>query len=214
LDALYIDPLAAHAGPGVNINLYQDVRAKMTGPLAALGEETGVATLLTRYQNKQLGVRAMYRGGGSLGIIGGARFGLALGRDPEAPERIVIAPVKCNIGPLPPALAFFLDPVEGSDHARVRWDDTPCALTADDILGDAPKELAKAKTDADRWLVAALSTGPVQVEDLERLAAEAGHSWRTLQRSKDRLGVQSCLRGFGRNSKWFWLHQGQEFTPP
>jgi hypothetical protein len=210
---LHIDPLAAHAGASVNLYIDQDVRAKIMGPLAAVGEETGVSIILTRHPNKQVGAAALYRGGGSLGIIGAARFGLAFGRDPEDQDRLVIAPVKCNIGPMPPSLAFRLQGQAGSDHAMVKWDREPCYLTADEILLAPPNQSAKLNTATEQWLLVRLVAGPRLVTELEAEAEKADHAWRTVQRAKRALQVSSQRVGFGKESAVYWLLPGQELPP-
>lgn len=210
---LYIDPLAAHAGAGVNLYSDQDVRAKIMGPLAPVGEETGVSIWLTRHPNKQVGAAAMYRGGGSLGIIGAALFGLALGRDPQDIDRIVMAPIKCNIGPMPPSLAFRLEGMPGSDHAKVKWDREPCYLTADDILLAPPNQSAKANTETELWLLTKLGPGPRLVGELEAEAEAEHHGWRTANRAKKTLQVRSERVGFSKGSLVYWLPPGQELPP-
>jgi len=50
-------------------------------PLTALGAELGVAVLVVRHLNKSGGSNALYRGGGSIGIIGAARVGAVIAQD-------------------------------------------------------------------------------------------------------------------------------------
>lgn len=183
------------------------------GPLAPVGEETGVSIWLTRHPNKQVGAAAMYRGGGSLGIIGAALFGLALGRDPQDIDRIVMAPIKCNIGPMPPSLAFRLEGMPGSDHAKVKWDREPCYLTADDILLAPPNQSAKANTETELWLLTKLGPGPRLVGELEAEAEAEHHGWRTANRAKKTLQVRSERVGFSKGSLVYWLPPGQELPP-
>ena len=211
---LYIDPLAAHAGPGVKLNDDQDVRAQIMGPLAGIGEETGVGIVITRHPNKMVGASAMYRGGGSLGIIGAARFGLVFGRDPEDSDLQVLAPVKVNIGHMPPSLAYRLVGGERSDHARVEWEPGLCTLTADDIMDSAPKEMAKAKSSGERWLVAQLAPGPQKVSDLKTSATQASVGWRSVERAKANIGIEDQRVGFGKDSAVWWKLPGQTIPEP
>jgi hypothetical protein len=207
---LYIDPLAAHAGPSVRLNTDQDVRAKVMGPLAVIGEETGVSCILTRHLNKQPGDNPLYRGGGSIGIIGAARFGLLAGRHPEDPAVIVLAPTKHNIGPPPPSLAYRLIGDPSGDHASVVWEEGTCSLTARDLLAAPPPEAAKEATAAGRWLIVQLATGAKAVEALQEAAEKAGHGWRSVERAKKELAVERQRVGFGPGSVVFWLLPGQE----
>jgi hypothetical protein len=180
------------------------------GPLATVAEETGCAIILTRHPNKQIGAPAMYRGGGSLGIIGAARFGLTFGRDPQDPNHLVIAPVKCNIGPLPPSLGYRLEGELGRDHARVRWDSEPCDLTADDILAATTSQEREAKTATEHWLLTKLANGPRLATDLEADAEKEHRGWTTVKRAKQTLQVRSERAGFGKGSAVYWLLPGQD----
>ena len=81
---LVVDPLVAFLGWKVNVSRDQDVRRALA-PLKAMAERCGVAVVLLRHLNKQLLTNALYRGGGSIGIIGGARFGLMFAYDLEDP---------------------------------------------------------------------------------------------------------------------------------
>jgi hypothetical protein len=59
--------------------------------------------VVIRHLNKTTGGPALYRGGGSIGIIGAARIALLVGRDPADEARNVLAAIKTNIGPKPSA---------------------------------------------------------------------------------------------------------------
>jgi hypothetical protein len=77
-------------------------------PLAALAARSGASVLLVRQLTKHGGRKALYRGGGSIGIIGAMRTALFLGRCPRQPDRRILAMTKSNIGPTAPALACRL----------------------------------------------------------------------------------------------------------
>ena len=63
----------------------------MLSRLAALADRTGCTVLLLRHLNKAKGGDPLYRGGGSIGIVGAARAGLLVAPDPDDPERRVLA---------------------------------------------------------------------------------------------------------------------------
>ena len=67
-----VDPLMAALSGSVNSYRDQDVRRALA-PLARLAEETNVAMVVIRHITKGQGQKAMYRGGGSIGIAGAAR---------------------------------------------------------------------------------------------------------------------------------------------
>lgn len=119
-------------GDGKRMHRDQDVRRALA-PLKALAERIGVAVILLRHLNKAAGGSALYRGGGSLGIIGSARFGLVLAADPADPERRILASTKTNVGKPPASLALRLVAVEGTDVARLAWEG-PSTHTAETLL--------------------------------------------------------------------------------
>ncbi|MGH7867418.1 MAG: AAA family ATPase, partial [Candidatus Dormibacteraceae bacterium] len=75
-------------------------------PLANLAERAGVVAVVVRHLNKASGGSPIYRGGGSIGIIGAARVGLLMAKDPQDEERRILAPVKTNLSAPPPSLAY------------------------------------------------------------------------------------------------------------
>lgn len=100
---LIVDPLMAYLPGKVDSHRDQDIRRSLA-PLASLAAETGVAVLVIRHLNKTEGKNALYRGGGSIGIIGAARSGLLVAKDPDDPdgERRILVPTKSNLAKLPP----------------------------------------------------------------------------------------------------------------
>jgi RecA-family ATPase len=106
---LVVDPLMAYLERGVNAYRDQDARRALA-PLALLADKVGVAIVVVRHLTKSGGANALYRGGGSIGIIGTARSGLLAAADPEDPagERRVLAVTKGNLAGTVPALGYRL----------------------------------------------------------------------------------------------------------
>jgi RecA-family ATPase len=106
-----LDPLMGALSAGVNAHRDQDVRRALA-PLAAMAQRTGAAIVIVRHLNKAEEKSAIYRGGGSIGIIGAARVGLLVARDPDATSpddpRRVLAVAKCNLARESRALRFSL----------------------------------------------------------------------------------------------------------
>jgi hypothetical protein len=75
-------------------------------PLAKMADDTGAAVLVVRHMNKGGGQNALYRGGGSIGIIGAARAGILAAPDPQDESRRVVAVTKSNLAEMPPALTY------------------------------------------------------------------------------------------------------------
>ena len=114
-----IDPLMAFTPGEVNSHRDQDVR-RMLAPVARMAERTGAAVVVVRHLNKGTGGNALYRGGGSIGIVGAARSGLLIAKHPEDDGRRVLASVKSNLAAPAPSLVFSLSSTD-SGAVRVDW---------------------------------------------------------------------------------------------
>jgi hypothetical protein len=93
---IVIDPLMAYLGDGVKTNDDHLVRRALE-PLAAMAAGLDAAVVAIRHLNKRVGDDAIYRGGGSIGFTGLARSVLAVGRDPDDHDRMILAPIKLNV---------------------------------------------------------------------------------------------------------------------
>ena len=155
-----------------------------------LGQRTGVAIVVVRHLNKSLGANPLYRGGGSIGIIGAARCGLLLAQDPEHPQRRILAATKGNLGPPPASLAFHLETVPGLGVARVVWEgETP--WTAEALLRATAEgqEKHSALAEARSWLRQVLADGPRPARELQAEARTMGIAVRTYHAARKAEGV-------------------------
>ena len=174
-------------------------------PLMEMLTRTRCAAILVRHLTKAQAADALYRGGGSIGIIGAARFGLLVGKDPDNEDNRIIAPTKCNIGPEPPSLRYVLEGVPGTDVARVMWDDEPSKYGANDLLEMASEDGDRTERDeAGEWLLDYLAGGPKPAVEVFREARKAGHADKTLKRAKKAVGVKSLKSAFGMGNAWAW----------
>ncbi len=199
---IVIDPLMAYLDGKVNSWRDQDVRAALT-PLSRLAERTAVAVVILRHLTKGGGGNAIYRGGGSIGIIGAARSGLLVAKSPDDPEHErILASSKSNLGPPMPALRYRI--VERDGTPRVEWLGA-CDYTAASLLSEATGDHElPARDEARALLTDVLADGPVPQRDVERAARAAGISLTTLSRAKKRLGVEAKKVGFHGASRWVW----------
>jgi hypothetical protein len=197
-----IDPIMAFLGGEVNSHRDQDCRRALH-PLAKLAEETGAAVLVVRHLNKMTGGNPLYRGGGSIGIIGAARSGLLVAKDPDNPDRRVLASTKCNLAKLPASLLFDLT-LSPEGALRVGWMGES-THTAESLLA-APRddEDRDAVQEAVGVLRTILENGPMPVADVKKDARKAGVFERTLLRAKAILGVKSRKLGFTGTGVWQW----------
>ncbi len=199
-----VDPFVAYLPGTVNSHRDQDVR-RAIAPLAALAERTGAAIVLVRHLTKSPGGPAIYRGGGSIGIVGAARSALLVAADPDDPDRRLLAPIKNNLDTLPAAFAFRIVEHPTLHVAMVTWEGAT-AHTADALLEVGPAaEESGALAEAMDVLTQILAEGPVPAEIGEAAALVAGVKESTLKRARHKLGVASHrIGGLGAGGHWEW----------
>ena len=113
------DPLMAFLSANLDAHRDHHVR-RVLAELAALAEDTGAAVVVVRHLNKAGGTNPLYRGGGSIGIVGAARSALLVAKHPEDDQRRVLASQKSNLAEAPSSLTFAL--AEATNGAvRVEW---------------------------------------------------------------------------------------------
>jgi len=195
-----IDPLMAFLGGDTNSFRDQDIRKAMH-PLKQLAERTGATVILVRHLNKATGGSAVYRGGGSIGIIGAARAALLVAKDPKDEDRRIVASIKSNLGPPAPSMAYRLAQHEPLGCAVVAWNGTT-EHTADDLLRHEHEDERTEREDAEDALRSLLSTGPRPSKDVEREMTRSGFSKATTRRAKKAAGIEAKKSGM--EGGWFW----------
>lgn len=201
-----VDPVMAFLGARLDAHKDTDVRRALHA-LSTMAELTGCVVVIVRHLNKAGGGHPLYRGGGSIGIIGAARAGLLVAPDPEDEGRRILAVTKSNLAPMPPALAYRLVTDDVLDVARVAWEGST-AHTAADLLSTATEEERGAQREAVDILRHILEGGPMAANDVKRQAKAAGVAERTLERAKKSLNVVSDRKGFGADGVWTWRLPG------
>jgi hypothetical protein len=201
-----VDVLMAYLDGGVNAHRDQDVRRALA-PLSRLADTTGATVLVLRHLNKATGGPALYRGGGSIGIVGAARVGLVTVLDPEddTETRRILAVAKNNLAAIPPARTFTLTPDPDRDVARVKWLGTDGRHVDELLAHRADPEERTERDEAVEWIVDYLTMagGRASSADAKRDGRRAGHSDRTLKRALKRAGVSVVREGFP--SVTYWL---------
>jgi hypothetical protein len=190
-----IDVLAAYLSDRVDSHKDQSVR-RLLALVAAAAERTHAAVVMIRHHNKASGMPAMYRGGGSIGIVGAARAAYAVIRDPDDCDHRLLATVKSNLAPEAPTWGYSLIDVPDLAVARVQWDDQPDQRNASELLAGAQ---TPALADAVSWLTEWRSQHPGTVPAAELLAAatEAGIPSTTLHRARKQLRLRTRKTGEG-----------------
>jgi putative DNA primase/helicase len=127
-----IDVLAEYLDSAVNTNSDHQVRRALL-KLRQVASRTGCAIIFLRHLKKDATDKAIYRGGGSIGIIGAARAGWIVAAHPENPETRVLVSSKMNLATRPTPLGFRLLPHALYPCAYVDWQGQ-VNISADQLL--------------------------------------------------------------------------------
>lgn len=200
---LVVDVLMAYLPSGTDSHKDQDIR-RVLSRLSALADCTGCTVLLLRHLNKAKGGDPMYRGGGSIGIVGAARAGMLVARDPDDEDVRVLASTKSNLGPPPEALTYRLANVDELGVARVEWIGTSThdarALLADS--GDESDERNEIAEIIRGYLIDLGGSAPAA--DVLKHARAAGLSEPAVKKARKKAGVSTKRQGFGPGAVWVW----------
>lgn len=199
-----VDPLMAFLGGETNSYRDQDMRAVLA-PLARLADRTGAAIVVIRHFSKGQTANVLYRGGGSIGIIGAARVGLVIAPDPDEPDspRRVLAVAKSNLAIKPPAMAYRLTQA-ANGVAYASWEGATHHTAAMLTGPQSDDEERNAQTDAASVLREILAGGALPADDVKAEGKRAGISERTLWRAKAKIGIRARKEGFGDGARWLW----------
>jgi putative DNA primase/helicase len=184
-----IDPIMAFLDETICSSNDQSVRQALA-PLAALAESVECAVLLVRHLNKNGGSRAVYRGGGSIGIVGACRSAWMVARHPDNDRQRVLAQIKNNLAPPQSALAYeIVNDAQG--RPQVSWQGA-VDLGADELVSGGPAAVDGGQLQrAVVLLQEALAEGPLPAADLAVRMARQGITRRTLFRARHEAGILS-----------------------
>jgi hypothetical protein len=197
-----IDPMMAFF-PATALTNNQSICTALL-PLSALAASTGASVLLVRHMRKSGGASAIYRGLGSIGILGVVRTALMIARHPDDPELRVLAQSKTNIGPVGRSLGFRLVNKAGAQTV-VNWAG-PVDVTADDLFGACLPLRAgyRPRERAAEWLTQFLANGKRRATEVLEAARAAGIPNRTLDRVKATIGAVSEAVNRDGKVEWWW----------
>jgi len=184
-----VDVLAAYLSDRVDSHKDQSVR-RLLHLLALAAANTRAAVILIRHHNKAAGISPLYRGGGSIGIIGAARAAYAVIRDPDDADHRLVATVKSNLAAEAPTWGYCLVEVPELGVARVDWDSEADRRSASELLAGSQ---SSALAEAVAWLSAwrAEHPGTVSAAELIADATQAGIATVTLHRARKQVGLQT-----------------------
>jgi len=193
---LILDPLSAYIGD-CSLNQANEVRPEFNH-LRVAAQDTGCAIVVVDHMNKASQLKAMYRSKGSIDIIGVARSGLILARDPEDDGKRILVQQKANLAPLGHAISFSI-----SEEGIVFLEEL--RMTADELLsaqespiGRPPVKMQEAVSIIKELLPEGSKKPSVECEEI---LLGAGYQMGTIKRAKKIAGVESRKEG----GRWFWM---------
>ena len=200
-----IDPISAFMG-SVDSHKNADVRGLLS-VLSEIAQVSNVAILYVSHLNKGAG-GPMARITGSGAFVAAARSAMIVCRDNEDTDRRLIFMPKSNLAKETDGVAYRIRQAEGEDLPVVHWEQGFVPVNGEMLLGSGDAHDRGLRRDAKEWLSVELLGGPQLSTDLQRMARQAGHSWRTVERAKQELNVESKRDGV--SGKWRWALPGYE----
>ena len=192
---IILDPIQAYMGDKADMNKANEVRP-IFRRLADVAERTGCAVILIGHLNKAAGGQSAYRGLGSIDFRAAARSVLLIGRVKREPNVRVIVHDKSSLAPEGKPVAFCLDPDTGFEWIG-EYD-----ITADELLSGAGGNTATKTEQAEKLILDLLADGKeLASEDIEKAAAEAGISARTVRAAKKNLDGRIISKRIG--AAWY-----------
>ncbi|MGI6498993.1 MAG: AAA family ATPase [Oscillospiraceae bacterium] len=193
---IILDPIQAYVGGKTDMNKANEIRP-IFRRLADVAERTGCAVILIGHLNKASGGQTAYRGLGSIDFRAAARSVLLIGRVKREPNIRVIVHDKSSLAPEGKPMAFCLDPETGFEWIGA-YD-----ITADELLSGAGGNSETKTEQAERLILDLLADGKeLASEDIEKAAAEAGISARTVRSAKRNLDGRITAKRIGA----VWYH--------
>jgi len=188
---IVLDPLQAYLGCDVDMYRANEVRPVIKR-LCAMADRTGCAVVLIGHMNKAQGLKASYRGLGSIDFRAAARSVLLVGRLKSDPSVRIVAHDKSSLAPEGKSIAFSLDAENG-----FQWKGY-CDATVDEVLSGTGS--VQTKTMQMETTLKEILNVPVPAEEVFRQAEKLGISERTVKIAKRNLNIQSVRLG----GQWYW----------
>jgi putative DNA primase/helicase len=208
-----LDPLAAFLADAVNTKSDHHVRRALA-PLATMAQRLGIAVVVVAHLNKSAGTDPLYRVGGSIGLVGGARSLLLFARDPDDPEgeqgaRRALGHVKSNWGQLADTLLYEHESTDATvrgttveTHRLVVVGES--GVDGRSLLGTDPDDPPASQQERALELLADVlgDRDWHRGSTVKDAAKRAGISHRTLQRAAKDAGIEYDERGFPKVTWW------------
>lgn len=186
-----LDPIQAYLGDNVDMNRANETR-EVTKRLAMLAERTSSAIILIGHMNKGGGLKAAYRGIGSIDFFAIARSVLLVARVPNRPEVRAIAQIKNNLAQEGETVAFQM--ANGKFDWLGKYE-----ISIEELLGGYSSE-SKLQQAVD--LIKRILSSPksVPANEIFEKGKQLGISKRTIDNAKHELQIKSVKIG----TSWCW----------
>jgi hypothetical protein len=198
---IVVDPISAYLGR-VDAHKNAEVRA-LLAPLHEMIALHHTAFIGITHFNKTIGGAALLRVLESVAFVATPRAIWFVTEAPEDKTRHLFLPAKLTLSNIQ-GLAYriegrIIESAKGDiETSCVMWESKPVATTADEAM--APKRKAKSLNEAVEWLRELLTAGPLASTAVHDQAESAGIAFRTLERAKAELKVESTKDG----DSWLW----------
>ena len=204
---IVIDPVTAYLG-STDSHKNAEIRALLS-PLADLATKHGAAVVCVSHFNKDVHGEALMRVTGSLAFVAAARAAYVVTKDQESESRRLFLPLKNNLGNDQTGLAFTVEETQIESAAgtiktsRVMWEAGTVTITATDAMRPQVNEEERGELDeAKDFLTGLLADGPISSKQIRADAEGAGHSWITIRRAQQALGIVAFKVGM--KEGWSW----------
>ncbi len=199
---LVIDPVTTFLGER-DANNHGEMRRLLT-LLSQLAKKRGIAVVAISHMNKNDKSKAIYRTLGSLSFSTITRTIWLLEKHPHNPAQRVLFPLKNNLTAQDNSLCFAVQgSTRDSSIPEIIWPSLPYPISEQELFSRRPEELSATKlSEAQRWLQQQLEAGTLPAKEIKRQAEADGFRWRTIERAKKTLNIDTQFNGD--NDKWEW----------
>jgi archaellum biogenesis ATPase FlaH len=191
-DLLILDPLFAYIPSGQDMYRPNVIR-QLLSFLKDIAEVGETAVLIIRHLTKAKHDKAIYRGGGSMDVIGAARSAFLVCEHPKDSSTKLIVHIKHNIAIRGQTQTYEIFSKDGR-MATLNWLE-PSDITIDDLISPEGGARLSALDVAIQFLREYLKSGSEPTTKVEKEAAARDISEKTLERARRSLGVKSTKKG-------------------
>lgn len=205
-DLVFFDTLNTYIGKA-DIHRSNEAHQAL-GQFAQIAQDFNCSVVVLRHLTKNSGgVKALYRGQGSIALAATARIIMGVGHVPgEDGETRGLAVIKTNISRFPPTRLFRIESnPKDEDRALFSWGED-INLSGEDLLDYDPKKdkeggAGEVLEEIKQFLRDALQDGPIERAKIKRMAERRSYSVKGLRRAVLALGIEKKLV----NSTWMWI---------